>query len=157
MSEKWCEWKEIDQPTVYCSHAVYQLRYVDASASPCSIARFLGADPAGILYIGERASMEQARIDIKAGIDSWNKHMAGIMIHILRRYSEAFRQRHTQSRLQYRFEEHASKESRKRREERLIKEYVVRFGEVPPLNSAIPNRHAAWETETCDVPDSVAT
>jgi len=146
MSELWSQWADIHQPAAYGSHAVYQLRYVDSSGLPCSVARFLGADPTGLLYIGERASMEQARTDILTGIESWNKHMAGIMIHILRRYSEAFRRQHneSQSHLQYRFERHASEESRKLREERLIKDYVIQFGEAPPLNSAIPNRHDAW-------------
>jgi hypothetical protein len=145
MSLLWSAWNDIVQATSYSGHAVYQLRYVDASGSARSIARFLVPDPTGVLYIGERANMEQARIDILTGIDCWDKHMAGIMIHILKRYSEGFRAQHSESRLQYRFEQHDSAESRKQREEQLIKAYVLRFGEVPPLNSAIPNRHSGWE------------
>jgi hypothetical protein len=29
-------------------------------------------------------------------------------------------------------------------EERLIKDYFLRFGEVPPLNSAIPERYGEY-------------
>jgi hypothetical protein len=98
--------------------------------------------------------MEQARNDIITGIESWNKHMAGIMIHILHKYSSTFQEQHGQSRLQIRFERHESEKSRKLREERLIKEYVKEFGEVPPLNSAIPNRHNDWKVETNAAPEA---
>jgi hypothetical protein len=120
------------------------LRFVDRSETPFPFARFLGIDKRGLLYVGERANMESARKDIVTGIENWHKHMAGIMIHILRKYSRFFRRYHSFSRLEYRFEQHQSKDSRKRREEQLIKKYVCKFGEVPPLNSAIPNRHYDW-------------
>jgi hypothetical protein len=88
--------------------------------------------------------MEQARRDILTGIKSWDKHMAGIMIHILTKYCRAYRTAHGSSIVQYRFQRHMSRVARKLREERLIKGYVRRFGEVPPLNSTIPNRHYDW-------------
>ena len=145
MNVLWSEWTDIDQPAPYYSHAVYQLRFVDSLRSPLSIPRFLGTDPTGCLYIGECTSMEQRRTNIITGIKSWDKHVAGILIHILGRYSEAFRRQHRESCFQYRFEQHASEESRTLREERLIKDYVILFGEVPPLNSAIPKRHGDWK------------
>ena len=120
MNERWSPWNDINQAVNYLSHAAYQIRYVDASGSPHSVARFLGIDPTGILYIGERASMKQARIDILTGIKFGSGHMAGNMIHILNRYSKGFRRHHSKFRLEYRFEQHDFKESRVLREEQLI-------------------------------------
>jgi hypothetical protein len=41
-----------------------------------------------------------------------------------------------------------SKETARAMEERLIKEYVQRFGEPPPLNSSIPRRYEVEGGET---------
>lgn len=49
--------------------------------------------------------------------------------------------------LEYRFRKESDKEAAKLREARMIKEHIRKFGEAPPLNSAIPDRYGNWECE----------
>jgi hypothetical protein len=49
--------------------------------------------------------------------------------------------------LEYRFRSRESKAEAKATQDEMLKDYVIRFGELPPLNSAIPARYdeSTWK------------
>jgi hypothetical protein len=52
--------------------------------------------------------------------------------------------------IQYSYKKSANQNNAKKEEERLLKCYFRRFGEVPPLNSNLPNKYFDWENLKCD-------
>jgi hypothetical protein len=46
---------------------------------------------------------------------------------------------------EYRFVRLATVEEAKLLEGQILKQYVCRFGDRPPLNSALPDRYGGWE------------
>ena len=80
-------------------------------------------------------NMERRRSDFIGG-----SHSEGILFRILNRYT-AIRSTYDGARCVYSYCPLDCKQAAIEHERRLIKENVLAFGEAPPLNSAIPDRH----------------
>ena len=107
------------------------------------IPRFLGTDKERILFYGQTGNLRDRLGALLRGMDHENGHAEGNLIRILRREIPRF----GLTEVLFSYREVASKEEAKDDEERLIKQYVRRFGEVPPINSAIPNRDGEWSRQ----------
>lgn len=138
-------WKNIEIIANYSKHALYMIRLVDDTNKPEKIGRWLGDDLAGILYIGKTDNLKNRLKRIRNGCNSggnWTNasnsgHPAGNMIWLLR--SDMIKDIKPKN-LQYQYEEKKSDAEAKIDEENAIRKYVRKYGEVPPLNSNIPNR-----------------
>jgi len=142
----WSFWKNIDKAARHDSHAVYEIRLVNTQGTSVAINRFLGKDKKGLLSIGMTTNMERRRKQFISGEDRCQGHSEGNLLFLLKEYSR-FRTKHPLPKYQYRFQKVISEDETKRKERKLIKDYVRQYGEVPPLNSAIPGRYEemSWD------------
>lgn len=140
----WNEWQTIESASSYNGPAVYELRMTNCNRNPISIPRFLSSDYRGLLSIGETGSMDKRRKQFINAIAKCSGHSEGNLFYYLLRYSPIM-ERFPDYQLEYRFYPKVDKSSAKIEEAKLIKTYICEFGEVPPLNSAIPNRYGCWD------------
>lgn len=136
---KWSIWLDINTSSNHYSHAVYEIRLLNAKGKRISINRFLGVDKEAILAIGMTTNMERRRKQFISGLVNCQGHSEGNLLYLLEKYSK-FNSKYKKLKYQYRFFKINSKANTKRQERRLIKDYVKQYGEVPPVNSAIPDR-----------------
>jgi hypothetical protein len=138
-------WQPLEIPALYNGSAVYKIR-LSHHNQPVAIPRFLGVDISGILSIGKTTNMEDRRLRFITGMQTGRGHSSANLLHLLRLHSSlkiAFpdhQYEYTFARVQVSGEETAFEEVE-------IKAYVRMFGEVPPLNSAIPDRYGEWGVE----------
>ena len=145
---KWTMWQSVDQPTSYEGPAVYRIRLV-VHDRPHAIPRFLGPDTEGILSIGKTGSMKKRRSQFKRGLAKGRGHSEANLLHLIRDHSYLLRIL-PEHQYQYCFAIVPDIEQASSSEEELIKDYFRNYGEVPPLNSAIPNRYpqSGWSSPT---------
>ena len=141
------EWIEIAEPANYNGSAVYEIRIVERG-EPAIIDRFLASDDRGIISIGMTTMMETRRRKFVSGMTRGRSHSEGNLLFRIRQFAP-FDQKFPKPVLQYKFFKVKSKEEADRMEGHRIKAYVRKFGEVPPLNSAIPKRYDedGWQEE----------
>lgn len=137
------KWKPLSEKTEHKKAAIYEVRiFIDKVALP--IPRFLEKDVEGILSIGETDNLEERRKKFFRAIQNPNvKHSEGKLWHLIRQHSRLLNI-HSKHELEFRFCKKEDKTAAKQSEEELIKTDVRKFGEPPPLNCTIPNRHANW-------------
>ena len=58
--------------------------------------------------------------------------------------------RYNDCKIQYSFKKLRNESETKKEEERLLKCYFKRHGEVPPLNNNLPCKDIDWESLNCD-------
>jgi len=141
MSLVWSDWCSIDKPTDYKHCAVYEIRLC-CQKTPISISRFLGVDERGLLCIGKAKSMEKRRKQFVNSRKEGDGHSEGNLLHRLE-IDSTISTRYPDPEYEYSFAK-VNPGQENRLEEQEIKAYVKQFGEVPPLNSAIPNRYGVW-------------
>ena len=141
IKNSWSDWRDINQSAGYKECAVYRIRLCDQKG-PVRISRFLGADGDGILCIGKTAHMEYRRKQFVNGLKGKYAHSEGNLLYILEQVSPLLKS-YPRPAYQYSFAIVSAGQEDKI-EEQEIKAYVRLFGEVPPLNSAIPDRYGQW-------------
>jgi len=111
-----------------------------------AIDRFLDEDKKGVLCIGMTTNMERRRKQFISGESEGYCHSEGNLLFLLKKYSR-FKKKHSMPKYKYRFQNVSSEGDAKRKERELIKDYVKQYGEVPPLNSVIPDRYhkRSWD------------
>jgi len=135
----WSQWQSIRIPTECSSAAVYQVRGV-VEGRAVEIPRFLAVEPHGILVIGCTNDMSRRRKDFVKGLDRCYGHSEGNLLHLLARHSD-LASRHPSIDYEFRHAPQSTKEAAERTEALLVKAYIRRYGEGPPLNAAIPDRY----------------
>lgn len=141
MSLTWSGWRNIINPSNYNKCAIYRIRLCERG-NPVHIHRFLGIDDCGILSIGRTTNLEQRRKQFINALKGIFGHSEGNLLNILEQVSPLL-SLYPDRDYEYSFVE-VSTTNMNDIEEEQIKAYVKIFGEVPPLNSAIPNRYEAW-------------
>ena len=116
-----------------------RLGYGDVATIP----RFLSVDDQGLLCIGESGSMEARRRQFVRGMERPGGHSEANLLHHLLQHTR-FAKNFPNHRLELRYRREPTKADAKTAEAKLIKQYVRKHGEVPPLNTALPNRHDGW-------------
>lgn len=108
---------------------------------PNGIPRLLGIDEERILFFGKTGRLRGRLNDLLTSIDRGDgPHVEGNLIHLLYHQAERFEIRQ----VMFSYKDRDTEEAATAEEERLIKKYVQRFGEVPPINTVIPNRYGDW-------------
>ena len=136
-------WTSISERPVRDLAGVYAVRLVDGDRSPRLVRRFLDEDDEGLLCLGQSKNLEQRRTQFINGVQKCVGHSEANLLHLLGLHARTRARAQLEnvlSMLEWRVEYC----SPKKREEELIKSYIKRFGEAPPLNSAIPNRYGLW-------------
>lgn len=146
MRLRWSDWKRVEEPSGIDAPAVYQVRLI-VGGQPSEITRFLGRDRSGILSIGHASRMERRRRQFVAALRVGRGHSEINLLWRLQRQS-GLSARFPSAQYEYRVHVCRSVKQAKAIELFLIKTYVCHFGEVPPLNSAIPGRYitSSWNT-----------
>ena len=141
----WSGWTPVSEVTSHSSCAVYRIRTTQ-SGKPIKIARFLGVDQQGLLSYGMTTNMKSRLRSFNHGLQRGTANSEANLMRLLRLFTKLNRL-YPNSRLDYSFMKYGSKAEADLIEEILIKAYVIQYGEVPPLNSAIPQRFnlVNWE------------
>jgi hypothetical protein len=139
----WSEWQPLNAKSGYDGPAVYEVRILN-SAGPMPVPRFLATDIRGLLSIGESRSMDKRRRQLVRAMEKCYGHSEGNLLYYLLRHT---RLKDLHPIIEYRFSKEADKAAAKVAEAKMIKEYIQKFGEPPPLNCAIPDRDGEWTCE----------
>lgn len=139
-------WKDLTKKSNHREAAIYKIRLVDEKNKPVPIERFLCKDEEAVLCIGSTNNMERRLTRFKYSRKTGKGgHSEASLMFLLEKFC-SFKQKYKNYKLQYRFWKQKSEAKTKKEEEKLIKKYIKRFGEVPPLNSAIPNKRGYWNS-----------
>lgn len=145
MTNRWMDWFNINGKCNHQGPAVYKVRLIGVNGNRCQLERLLKADQEGIMCIGNTSNMEQRRKQFLSGVSRATGHSEMNLICYLKAYTN-FPNRFKDTNFQYSFCECSDVTESRKEEEKLIKSYFKEFGEVPPLNSAIPKRYEGWES-----------
>ena len=138
---KWSKWEEVENNTRCDRCGVYKIRLTNSKESPIDIPRFLDKDEDGILEIGNSEDI-QRRIKYFRGAAKGKKypHTAGRRLSSIKKHT-SFVKLYNGYKIQYSFKKLQNKNKAMREEERLLKLYFRKFGEVPPLNNNLPKKN----------------
>jgi hypothetical protein len=146
----WSSWRPLKVACERWEPAVYQMRMM-TGAEPKQINRFRGTDQGGLLTIGQTTSMEQRRLNFLTAINKCRGHSAGNLLFLLLNYCNMGPSVTTEC-IQYRYVELASEMDAMHAEALLVRAYILKHCEPPPLNSAIPdrygNKYGEWQAIT---------
>lgn len=140
MTNKWTDWFNIDDKCDYQRSGVYKVRLANANGNAYKLERLLRADKEGIMCIGRASDMKQRNAHFLSAIKAVYGHSELNLVYYLKKYT-GFKKKFKNSQFQYCFRKCSKSKSE---EEKLIKKYFKKFGEVPPLNSTIPKRYGKW-------------
>lgn len=148
---RWNEWVDIVKNASYKSDGVYKIRLADLKGYPIGIPRFLDKDKDGIIQIGNSKDIEKRIKCFRSAMEGKGcAHAEGKRLNLIKKYTN-FMSRYNNCKIQYSFKKLRDKIEAKKEEERLLKCYFVRHGEVPPLNNSLPKKYNIdWESLNCD-------
>lgn len=138
----WSDWKDIAESCGHWNAAIYEIRLM-TKGKPSLIRRWLGDDAGGLLTIGQTKNMESRRNNFIRGMTKCEKHSAGNLLYFILAHSR-MRSIVPMHGIQYRFLKMRTAADAKLLEALNVKQYIIKFGEPPPLNSAIPDRYGEW-------------
>lgn len=124
----------------YWEPAAYRVRLLK-DGKPFQMNRLLGRDEEGLLSIGKTKDMEGRRAQFISGVVNGYGHSEGNLLRLLVLYSGLKERVPSRPQIECQFLACKSEDEAIKTEARLLKDYLCRFGELPPLNSAIPNRY----------------
>jgi len=143
----WSKWTDINEKLPsYEGPGVYKIRLADLKGQVIVIGRFHDNDKNGILMIGSSNNIKRRLQQFRGAING-NKygHAEAIRFYLILKYTKFKKE---QYKLQYSFKK-LNKNNYKEEEERLIKCYFKKYGEVPPLNNNLPSKHVDWNSLRC--------
>lgn len=147
---RWNEWVDIEKNASYKGCGVYKIRLADLKDFPIGIPRFLIKDKDGILQIGRSKDTERRIKCFRRAMEGKGcAHVEGKRLNLIKKYTN-FMERYSDCKIKYSFKELGSENEARNEEERLLKCYFKRHGEVPPLNNNLPKKHIDWESLNCD-------
>ena len=148
---RWNEWVDIEENASYKGCGVYKIRLADLKDHPIEIPRFLDKDKDGILQIGNSKHTERRIKYFRGAMEGKGYAQSeGKRLNLIKKYTN-FIGRYNDCKIQYSFKKLRSKIEAKKEEERLLKCYFKRHGEVPPLNNSLPKKYNIdWESLNCD-------
>ena len=146
---RWSDWIDIGRNASYKGCGVYKIRLANSKES-IGIRRFLGKDKEGILMIGESKNIGERIKYFRGAMEGKSyRHAEGKRLSLIKKYT-CFMERYKDCKLQYSFKKLQNKSEAKKEEERLLKCYFKKYGEVPPLNNNLPGKDINWESLNCD-------
>ncbi len=125
---------------------VHKIRLVDSKGYPVEIPRFIDTDKDGILQICYSENIRRGIYRFRGATEGKKyTHAEGQRLQLLKKYTN-FKERYEGCRMQYSFKKQASTREARVEQERLLKCYVKKYGEVPPNNNNFPDKHIDWES-----------
>ena len=147
---RWNKWIDIEKDTSYKGYGVYKIRLANLKDCPIEIPRFLNKDRDGIIQIGSSINTEKRIKCFRSAMEGKGcAHAEGKRLNRIKKYTN-FTGRYNDCKIQYSFKELGSEIEVRKKEERLLKCYFKRHGEVPPLNNNLPKKYVNWESLDCD-------
>jgi len=132
---------DIEKDAGHKGCGVYKIRLVNSKGSSIQIPRFLDKDSNGILQIGRSVNVERRTRGFRGAIEGKRyAHAEGQRLYLVKKYTN-FMERYNNCKIQYSFERLPNESEAKKDEERLLKCYFRRYGEVPPLNNNLPDKN----------------
>ena len=149
MVEDWRGWDHLgyidDLKFMYHWPGVYEVRLIGSANEPISVGRFLGTDKSGTLLIGVSSDLgERLYKFYHSYLEDARTHSEGRRLHLVRMVCEYEEKVYPNSSMQFHVKRIPDKEERLHEEERLLKSYFKRFGELPPLNAALGKKYILW-------------
>ena len=145
-SFEWSEWTDIEGKPDYEGCGVYKIRLVDPEGFPVNIPRFIDTDKEGILQICYSDSIQRGIYRfLRATEGKRYAHAEGVRLRVLKKYTN-FKERYKNCKMQYSFKKQLDGGEARVEQERLLKYYVRKYGEVPPNNNNLPDKHIDWES-----------
>lgn len=138
---RWTPWKNVERPADHRGPAVYRIRLARRRRA-LAVARFLDTDASGLLALGSTADMEARRRDFLTGLRRCSRNPEGSLLHLIEVHS-LFHQKYRGCEYEYSFCKTATRFDARVAERKLHKTYFKTFGEVPPMNAALPGRRDA--------------
>ena len=144
MSE-WTNWIDIlsveELKELYRWAGVYKIRLVNSGGHPVEIARFLDKDRDGILAIGEAGDVARRVGQFYRAYEGHSfKHSEAERLFLIRNRTKFGRGIYNDCKIQFMARKLADKAEAEKEEERLLKIYFAKCGELPPLNSRMPDK-----------------
>lgn len=145
---RWNEWIDIEKNASYKSCGVYKIRLADLKDYPIEIPRFLDKDKDGIIQIGSSIDTKKRIKCFRSAMEGNGcTHAEGKRLNLIKKYTN-FIGRYNNCKIQYSFKKLRNKIEARKEEERLLKYYFIKHGEVPPLNNNLPKIYIDWESLT---------
>lgn len=150
MSE-WSMWRDINDSGGFgkCC-GVYKLRLTNQAGYPSAIGRFFGVDQDGLLAIGESVNLARRIKEFRNGYAGkrFLRHSVGDRLFLIRicQYTSL---KLSNIRVQVAVMKLENKAVVQAVEEKLLKKYFKEFGELPPLNSNMPDK-GGWDRVILD-------
>lgn len=104
------------------------------------IDRLLGQDKQGILAIGKSNDLKKRLKQFYKGFTEGKSHSEGKTLHLIMKNNPKWGEEII-DKLEFTYTVTKTEEEAIKLEEKEIKTYFKKFGEVPPLNSAIPGKY----------------
>jgi hypothetical protein len=147
---KWLGWIDIEENPDFDGCGVYRVRLVDSKGLPIEIPRFLDNDKDGILQISRSGNIKKG-IDLFRGAIEGKKYAnaEGKRLYLIKKYTN-LPEIHKNYRLQYSIMKWADKREARIEQERLLKWYIKRYGEAPPVNNYFTEKYIDWESLNLD-------
>lgn len=146
----WLAWTDIHHIPSYEGCGVYTIRLANSDGFPIEIPRFIDTDKNGILQICYSENIKRGIYRFIGATDGKRyTHAEGERLQLLKKYTN-FEERYRGCKMQYSFKEQLNRREARIEQERLVKYYVKKYGEVPPNNNNFPDKHIDWES----LPDS---
>lgn len=147
--EKWSNWKEIsridDVAALFKCPGVYKIRLADQQENAIKVPRFLGVDKEGLLAVGESDNLSRRiRQFYRAYSGQSFAHSVAERLFVLLFKRVNSNSTMKNSRLEFSCMKLKDKAEAQIREETLLKTYFKKFGELPPLNSSLPDKDVDW-------------
>jgi hypothetical protein len=145
-SSGWFEWIDISQIPDYEGCGVYKIRLANPEGIPVEIPRFIDIDKDGILQICYSENIKRGIYRfLRATEGKRYTHAEGERLQLLKKYTN-FKERYKDCKMQYSIKEQLNRREARMEQERLLKCYVKKYGEVPPNNNNFPDKHIDWES-----------
>lgn len=130
---------------------VYKIRLADSRGHPIEIGRLLDKDKDGTLLIGESGSIASRISDFcRAYEEGKLTHSEGETLFLIRVKTKFRRGICDDCKIQFSARKLNDKTEGEEEEERLLKSYFIKYGELPPLNRNLPDRHVGWDNLSAD-------
>ena len=146
----WLGWIDIEENPDFDGCGVYRVRLVDSKGFPIEIPRFLDNDKDGILHISRSENIKKG-INLFRGAIEGKKYAnaEGKRLYLIKKYTN-FPEMHKNYRVQYSIMKWADKREARIEQERLLKWYIKRYGEAPPVNNYFTEKYIDWGSLNLD-------
>lgn len=150
----WSKWKDISSINSLARElrrvpGVYKMRLSNSAGRAHPIGRLLDIDKKGLLAIGESVNLARRIKEFHRAYieDRFMRHTVGdrLFLVLMCQYSHFKTTYQNKSKIQFVVMKLNNKTEAETKEERLLKEYFKKFGELPPLNSLMPDKHISWD------------